>query len=178
MKILVGLGNPTAKYAHTRHNVGWLLLDEIQKQFGLEEWRQQSQFRAQIAAAHIGAHKVFLVKPQTFMNLSGESISLIRKFYRLDPSDVIALYDDVALLWGQLRFRAQGSAGGHNGVKSLIQHLGTQQFPRYKVGIKDPALMAHRDLAAYVLGKLTPAEEQHLTQLAPQVLQKIKQDLL
>jgi PTH1 family peptidyl-tRNA hydrolase len=136
VKIIVGLGNPGKKYEDTRHNVGFMAIDKISDTRRIPV--QQNKFRALIGEGRIEGERVLLVKPQTYMNLSGESIAEILRFYKLTPEDILVIYDDLDLPLGQVRLREKGSAGGHNGIKSLIQHLGTQEFKRIRIGIDRP----------------------------------------
>jgi PTH1 family peptidyl-tRNA hydrolase len=133
MIVIVGLGNPGKKYEHTRHNVGFDVIDELSSRHGISV--DKKQHKALTGKGIIGGYPVLLVKPQTYMNLSGESVGEIANYYRIEPEDVYVIFDDVSLDVGQLRIRKKGSAGGHNGIKSLIAHLGTTEFPRIKVGV-------------------------------------------
>lgn len=149
MKVIVGLGNPTDQYKGTRHNVGYMAIDRIAEANRINI--NQHKFKAMVGSGIIGGSKVLLVKPLTYMNLSGESIRPIMDFYKLDLSDILVIYDDISLEPGVLRLRTKGSAGGHNGMKNIISHLGTQEFVRVRVGIgKKPDRM---DLADYVLSR-------------------------
>ena len=144
--LVVFLGNPGLKYQNTRHNAGFLTADVVEKDCGVRIDRLR--FHALTAQAELGGQKVLLMKPQTYMNSSGESIRAAADYYKVDPEDILIVYDDISLAPGQLRIRAKGSAGGHNGIKSIIAHLGTQEFPRVKVGVGEkPSRM---DLADYV----------------------------
>lgn len=156
MYIIVGLGNPTSRYAGTRHNVGFEVIECLEKKYGIDV--NTKKHKAMIGKGIIGTQKVLLVKPQTFMNLSGESVREIMDYYKAKESDLIVIYDDISLAVGQLRIRAKGSAGGHNGIKSIIQHIGTQEFWRIKVGVGEKP--AHRDLADYVLGRFQGEEKE------------------
>lgn len=147
MKVIIGLGNPGKKYEETRHNVGFMTIDKISKEWGIPV--QQAKFRALVGEGRIDFEKVLLVKPQTYMNLSGESVVEILHFYKLTEEDIVVIYDDLDLPLGQLRLREKGSAGGHNGIKSIIQHLGTQEFKRIKIGIDRP--LPGRSVSDYVL---------------------------
>ncbi len=155
MYIIAGLGNPGLKYAHTRHNAGFESLERLADRYRID--LETRKFRAYCGTGVIEGQKALLLKPQTYMNLSGESIRAACDFYKIDPeSELIVLYDDVSLEPGQLRVRKKGSAGGHNGIKSIIQHLGTQVFLRVKIGVgeKPPGY----DLADYVLGHFSREE--------------------
>ena len=134
MKIIAGLGNPTREYEHTRHNIGFDVVDRLAKQYNISI--TEKKHKGLCGKGLIEGERVLLLKPQTFMNLSGESIQAAVDFYKLDPEeDVIVIYDDIALDAGRIRVRGKGSAGGHNGMKNIIAHLGTQVFPRVRVGV-------------------------------------------
>lgn len=155
MKLVVGLGNPGSEYRDTRHNVGFLVADELARR-----WRVPDAWREKFAALYIktmvGDEAVVLAKPLTFMNLSGQAVAALAGFYQIDPVDVLVVTDDVALPLGRLRARPEGGAGGHNGLKSIIQHLGTQAFPRVRVGVGRGD--DRRDLSDHVLGRFEPDE--------------------
>lgn len=149
MFIIAGLGNPTKEYEHTRHNVGFDTIDCIADQYGISI--NEKKHKALVGKGMIEGQKVILLKPQTFMNLSGESIRAALDFYKIDEKDeLIVIYDDISLPPGQLRIRKKGSAGGHNGIKNIIAHLGHDTFMRIKVGVGEKP--AGYDLADYVLG--------------------------
>ena len=154
--IIVGLGNPGPEYSKTRHNAGFLTVDYIAKKCGASIDRLK--FKSLCGSADIGGKKVLLMKPQTFMNLSGESIAAICNFYKIDTEEeLIIIYDDISLDVGRLRLRAKGSAGGHNGIKSIINLIGSEKFKRIKTGVGDKP--ANWDLADYVLGHFSPSEQ-------------------
>ncbi len=132
MYIIVGLGNPGKQYEHTRHNVGFEVIDILADRIGI--CIEEKKHKALCGRGILEGQKVVLVKPQTFMNLSGESVRAIFDFYKVESKDIIIVYDDVSLEPGQLRIRGKGSAGGHNGIKNIIAHLGTQEFPRVTKG--------------------------------------------
>lgn len=156
MKLVVGLGNPGNEYADTRHNVGWLVLDKVAAEIGAAELRLDKKFRADIGEGRYAGDKVLLVKPQTYMNLSGESVGALMRFHKLTPKDVLVVYDDLAIPIATVRVRPDGSAGGHNGIKSLIQHFSTMVFDRVRVGVgpQPPGVKSE----VFVLGKWAPGE--------------------
>lgn len=155
MKIIAGLGNPTKEYEGTRHNIGFSVIDKLADKYNIS--MNEKKHKAICGKGMIEGEKVILLKPQTYMNLSGESVADAVNFYKVDPEeDVIIIYDDIDLDVGKLRIRAKGSAGGHNGMKNIIAHLGTQVFPRIRVGVG--AKPKDWDLADYVLGRF-PKEE-------------------
>ena len=155
MFIIAGLGNPTKQYEGTRHNVGFEVIDRISKKYNIK--KKKKKHRALIGKGIIQGQKVILAKPQTYMNLSGESVRSLLDYYKVDEEhELIVIYDDISLDVGQLRIRAKGSAGGHNGMKNIIAHLGSQVFPRIKVGVGEKP--AKYDLADYVLGHFSKGE--------------------
>lgn len=155
MYIIAGLGNPGKEYENTRHNMGFKVIDQIAQKYNIDVKERKS--RAFVGSGYIEGHKVLLVKPQTFMNNSGESIAPIVNFYKIDVNDeLIVIYDDITLEPGNLRVRKKGSAGGHNGMKSIIAHLGTNEFIRIRTGIGEKP--QNRDLADYVLGRFQKNE--------------------
>lgn len=148
--LVVGLGNPGAKYESTRHNMGFLVVDKLAQNEKLKF--NKLRFKAWTATWEVGGEKVLLMKPQTYMNLSGEAVGQAARFYKIPADHVLVISDDIALPAGKLRIRAGGSAGGHNGLKNIIQHLGTDRFPRIKVGVGSPQQAEH-DIADWVTGK-------------------------
>ena len=131
--LIVGLGNPGSRYWNTRHNVGYAALDALAKKLGVKVDRVK--FQGMVGQGRIGETKVVLLKPTTYMNLSGQSVAAAAKFYKIPPERVLVLFDDISLEPGRLRVRKEGSAGGHNGIKSIISSLGSQTFPRVKIGV-------------------------------------------
>ena len=156
MIIIAGLGNPTKEYEGTRHNVGFQVIDKIAEKYNIAVDAKKG--RAYVGKGIIEGQKVLLVKPQTYMNLSGESIRELVDYFKVDPKEeLLVIYDDISLDPGQLRIRAKGSAGGHNGIKSIIAHLGSE-FMRVKMGVGEKP--AHYDLADYVLGHFQKADRE------------------
>lgn len=159
MFIIAGLGNPSDKYEGTRHNIGFEVIDALSEKYDIPV--ETKKHRALIGKGMIAGQKVILAKPQTYMNLSGESIRSLADFYKIDVTEeLIVIFDDVSLDVGQIRIRAKGSAGGHNGVKNIIAHLGTQVFCRIKVGVGEKP--KGRDLADHVLGKIGKADREQV----------------
>lgn len=155
MYIIVGLGNPGREYAHTRHNVGFDTIDVLADTYRIDV--DNKKFKGLYGKGIIEGQRVVLVKPQTYMNLSGECVREVTDFFKVDEtSELIVIYDDISLEPGQLRVRKKGSAGGHNGIKNIISHLGTQEFLRVKVGVGEKP--KGYDLADYVLGHFSKEE--------------------
>jgi PTH1 family peptidyl-tRNA hydrolase len=148
MKLIVGLGNPGSQYEQTRHNVGFRVVDRLAEQ---QKWTWERRGRAMLANGNLGSEKVVLIKPLTFMNNSGEAVSELVRWYKVQPEDVLIVYDELDLPLGKVRLRSNGSAGGHNGLNSIIHHLHTNQFPRLRVGIGRPT-NTRMDTVDYVLG--------------------------
>ena len=159
MFIIAGLGNPDRQHEGTRHNAGFDVIDRIAEKYNIAV--DTKRHRAYIGKGIIEGQKVILAKPQTYMNLSGESIRSLVDYYKVDEeTELLVVYDDISLDVGQLRIRAKGSAGGHNGIKNIIAHLGTQVFPRIKVGVGEKP--KGYDLADYVLGHFSKAEKERM----------------
>lgn len=153
MKMIVGLGNVGSRYDGTRHNTGFMVIDKLAQRNQITISKEKDE--ALIGQGMIGDTKVLLVKPLTFMNESGRAVRPLMDFYKIDPDDLMIIQDDLDMEVGRVRLRAKGSAGGHNGIKSIIQHVGTQTFKRVKVGIGRPEIMTIVD---WVLGRFTPTE--------------------
>ena len=178
MYIIAGLGNPEDRYKGTRHNVGFDVIDYLSEKYNISV--DTKKHRAYIGKGVIEGQKVLLVKPQTYMNLSGESIGSILEYYKIDPEEeLLVIYDDISLDVGQLRIRKKGSAGGHNGIKNIIAHLGTSVFPRIKIGVGEKP--KGYDLADYVLGHFSKGEralmEEGYSQAADAVKQIVSDDI-
>ena len=148
--LVVGLGNPGAKYEHTRHNMGFLTVDLLAEQAGVK--LNKVKFKSAYNILSFAGCKCLVMKPQTYMNLSGESVGEAARFYKIPADHVVVISDDISLPVGKLRVRTGGSAGGHNGLKNIIQHLGTDQFPRIKVGVGAPG-QAGYDVVDWVIGR-------------------------
>ncbi|HCF52925.1 MAG TPA: aminoacyl-tRNA hydrolase [Bacillus sp. (in: Bacteria)] len=154
MKLIVGLGNPGREYELTRHNIGFMAIDELAKRWNIS--LNEQKFKGVFGAGFVNGEKVILLKPLTYMNLSGESIRPLMDYYKIDVEDFVVMYDDLDIPVGKLRLRMKGSAGGHNGVKSTILHLGTQEFQRIRMGIDRPK--NGMKVVDYVLGRFTSEE--------------------
>lgn len=169
--LVVGLGNPGSKYESTRHNMGFLAVDKLaeQEKFTFNKLR----FKAWTATVTLCGQKVLVMKPQTYMNLSGESVGEAARFFKVPADHVIVISDDVSIGLGKLRIRPSGSAGGHNGLKNIIQHLGTDQFPRIKVGVGSPQHADH-DMVDWVIGKVAGDEAKVLLTTLERAAEAVK----
>ena len=165
--MLVCLGNPGKQYENTRHNIGFMTADALEKKSGVKI--NKLRFRALTGEMELGGERVLVLKPQTYMNLSGEAVKLAGSFYKIPPERVLVISDDVSLPLGKLRIRGNGSAGGHNGLKNIIAHLGTDQFPRIKVGVGAPAHPEH-EMVDWVIGNFTPAEKKVVEEAVAKVM--------
>ena len=157
--LIVGLGNPGQKYEHTRHNMGFLTVDLLAEKQGVK--LNKVKFKSAFNIMHFAGCKCLVMKPQTYMNLSGEAVREAAQFYKVPADHVLVIYDDVSLPVGKLRVRPTGSAGGHNGIKNIIAHLGTQDFPRVKIGTGAPA-GGGADMIDWVIGEPSKAEKKVL----------------
>ncbi|MCA0972714.1 aminoacyl-tRNA hydrolase [Halobacillus litoralis] len=159
MKCIVGLGNPGKKYDKTRHNIGFMVLDELAAQ---NHWSvSQTKFRGLYTTEHVDGEKILLLKPQTYMNLSGESVRAFMDYYDIEVDDLLVVYDDLDLPPGKIRLRKKGGHGGHNGIRNIIDQLGTKEFKRLRMGIGRPA--APVTVVDYVLGEFPKSEQQDVT---------------
>lgn len=166
--LIVGLGNPGAEYQLTRHNLGFMCADNfVSSSDGFDPWTVKKDLKCQLAQGRMGQSRVFVIKPTTFMNLSGEAVQAVQSFYKIAPENIVVLHDELDLNWGQIRTRQSGSAAGHNGLKSIIQYLG-ENFGRVRIGIgpKKPAAI---DGADFVLQKLSDREQADLPGLYREV---------
>ncbi|EAW38681.1 aminoacyl-tRNA hydrolase [Lyngbya sp. PCC 8106] len=179
-QLIVGLGNPESKYDRTRHNIGFAAIDILAEnwQISLSENRKfQGRFGEGISR---GRDQIRLLKPLTYMNRSGQAIQAVVNWYKIPPESVLVIYDDMDLPLGRLRLRLSGSAGGHNGMKSTISHLGTQNFPRLRIGIdkpKDPASSQTGETISHVLGKFSPSETQAMDKVLKLVVEAVELSL-
>ncbi len=169
--LIVGLGNPGADYAKTRHNAGFLLVEKLAAQWKMD-WANERKFAARMAKAERNGKRVLLCEPQTFMNLSGETVGAVMDFYQLPVSQLIVAVDDADLPFGEIRLRPSGSSGGHHGLESIEQHLGSREFARLRIGIgrKDSS----RQIANYVLGKFDSSENELLEKVLRRAVEQIE----
>ncbi len=161
MKLIVGLGNPGKKYADTRHNIGFKVIERAAEKFSIS--LNERKFKAEYGVGLVQGEKVLLCKPQTYMNLSGEAVRPLLDYYKIEMDQLLVIYDDLDLPPGKLRLRQKGGAGGHNGMKSIIDHVGSEQFKRIRFGIGRPS---HPDMQVvdYVLGRFQPEERAIISQ--------------
>lgn len=159
MFLIIGLGNPGREYDGTRHNIGFEAIDYLSRKYNIDI--NKSKFKGVFGEGFIGGQKVILLKPTTYMNLSGESVREVINFYKIDNNNIIVIYDDISLEIGKLRIREKGSAGGHNGIKSIIANMGTDVFPRIKIGVGQPK----GDLVSHVLGRFNKEEAEDLKEV-------------
>ncbi len=173
--IIVGLGNPGIQYARTRHNAGFICIDAIAEKYSARIDR--AKYKALTSEAVISGKRVLLMKPQTFMNLSGEAVGEAARFYKIEPSHIIVLSDDISLDVGKLRVRRKGSAGGHNGLKSINEHIGSEEYPRLKIGVgKKPH--PEYDLADWVLSNFNDSDFESLLELRSAVAEGVEKIIL
>lgn len=168
MYLIVGLGNPGVQYEKTRHNVGFEVIDLIASKYKISVSR--IKFKGAYGEGIINGEKVILLKPQTYMNCSGESVGELSKFYKIPKENIIIIYDDMSLDIGRIRIRAKGSAGGHNGIKNIIAHLSTEEFPRIKIGVGQPK----GDWVNHVLGNFSKVEQEKLQKTYEAVIDTVE----
>jgi peptidyl-tRNA hydrolase, PTH1 family len=169
-RMIVGLGNPGDQYEKTRHNAGWLAITTLAAKHGMK-FRRQSELSAKIAQGMMGDEKVFLVLPLTYMNSSGEAVRLCSNYFRILLENLLIVCDDIALPFGELRLRKEGSSGGHNGLKSIESHLGTQLYARLRIGVGD---RLQGDLADHVLGHFSSEEEEKFPTIIDEAVEIIE----
>lgn len=160
MKILVGLGNPGAQYRFTRHNIGFRIIDRFALQITGSKIKWKKKFLAQILDYTYNAQDLILVKPQTYMNLSGRAVKEITDYYHINNSQLLIIHDDFYLPLGRIRIRKKGSAGGHHGLESIISSLKSEEIPRMRIGIRNDSQLEHLDYSDFVLSHFLPEEEQ------------------
>jgi peptidyl-tRNA hydrolase, PTH1 family len=170
MKLIIGLGNPEKKYENNRHNIGWKIIDTLHSSLEAPDWKDSEKFHSHISQKD----HIILVKPTTFMNLSGKSVASLLNFYKLDPeNDILIVYDDKDMLFGKLRLKTDSGSGGHNGIKSIIDSIGTQNFQRLKFGVGQEDQKIPTD--AFVLQDFSADEEQQLPTLIDKAVSAIKE---
>jgi len=179
LKIVVGLGNPGLRYEFTRHNIGFRIVDSLARDMGTE-FKKVKSYYSLISRGTINNHKVMLVKPQTFMNLSGRAVSKVVSYYQIPHQDLLIVYDDLNLELGQIRIRKKGSAGGHKGMESIMQYLNSEDIPRLRIGIGNPSVNFNFDCVSYVLSNFNNNDERDkikkVIQLSTEAVKMIIED--
>ncbi len=171
ISLIVGLGNVGAEYKETRHNVGFMAVDALKKEKGFPAWQKKAKFKTQITEEFIGGKKVILAKPSTFMNLSGEAVRALKDFYKLKNSDITIIHDELDIPFGTVKEKTSGGSAGHNGLKSIISHIG-EDFHRIRIGIKNDQL-EKMDPADFVLARFSKSEEKDLKQVIKAATEKL-----
>ena len=175
---MIGLGNPGSKYEFTRHNIGFRIVDSLARDMGIE-FNKVKSYYSLISRGMINNHKVMLVKPQTFMNLSGRAVNRVVSYYKIPFQDLLIVYDDLNLELGQVRIRKKGSSGGHKGIESIMQYLNSEDIPRLRIGIGNPSVNYNFDCASYVLSNFNNDEEDKIAeviQLSTEAIKTIIED--
>ena len=175
---MVGLGNPGSKYEFTRHNIGFRIVDSLARDIEIE-FKKVKSYYSLISRGMINNHKVMLVKPQTFMNLSGRAVSKVVSYYKIPLQDLLIVYDDLNLELGQVRIRKKGSAGGHNGIESIMQYLNSEDIPRLRIGIGNPSVNFNFDCVSYVLSNFNGDEKEKIKetiQLSTEAIKTVIED--
>ncbi len=174
MKIIVGLGNPGKQYLHTRHNVGFQLADYLQSAWQFGDWHKDKNFHADVSEGNLGTEKVWIVKPNTFMNESGQSVGALAHYFKLAPMDIIVIHDDIDLTFGRYKVQHDVSSAGHNGIKSIIEKLGNQMFHRIRIGVAKEDKDKQGDTADFVLSNFSLMEKLKLKTLRDSIKDEIE----
>jgi PTH1 family peptidyl-tRNA hydrolase len=180
MKLVVGLGNPGKQYEKTRHNVGFMIMDALQetlREYDISEWQLSKKFNAEISGCTVKGEKIILAKPMTFMNASGQSVQLVASFYKISARDIVVAHDDKDIPIGTVKVQTDRGAGGHNGIQSIIDHIGTKQFTRVRAGIASQHKKKMQDTAKFVLGKFGLFEKKLLDQTIQQSVDELSRML-
>ncbi|HHH48386.1 MAG TPA: aminoacyl-tRNA hydrolase [Gammaproteobacteria bacterium] len=174
VQLIVGLGNPGPKYAQTRHNVGFLFVEELARSQGAT-FRPEAKFHGEVCKLHLGDHELWLLKPMTFMNRSGQAVAALARFYKIPPEAILVVHDELDIPAGQLRLKLGGGHGGHNGLRDIISQLGSREFLRLRIGIDHPG--AAREVTNYVLGKASPDDRLSIEAAIDEALRSLPQIL-
>ncbi len=177
MKLIVGLGNPGKKYENTRHNVGFIVIDKFYQNNGFSEWKGSKRFKAKFCKAKGVTEQIILAKPETFMNKSGQAVRSLAAFYKIKPHDIWVLHDEIDLPTGKLRISQNASAGGHNGIKSIIEELGTSEFVRFRIGVAGQ-MRVKISAEKYVLQKFSKEEKAQIDEFLKFAVQAINTALI
>ncbi len=170
---MIGLGNPGSKYEFTRHNIGFRIIDSLARDMGIE-FNKVKSYYSLISRGMINNYKVMLVKPQTFMNLSGRAVNRVVSYYKIPLQDLLIVYDDLNLEFGQVRIRKKGSSGGHKGIESIMQYLNSEDIPRLRIGVGNPSLNYNFDCVSYVLSNFNNDEEDKIAEVIQLSTEAIK----
>lgn len=170
MKLIIGLGNPGKKYLFTRHNLGFMFLDFLQKAWSFPEFRESQKFEAQLSKKN----EIILIKPKTFMNLSGKTVGALLAFYKITPEDILVIHDDIDIEVGKYKLVSDSSSAGHNGIKDIIEKLGTQEFERVRVGVKNEQLRNPLEPADFVLQNFSEEELEEIQKLFPEIRKELE----
>ncbi|MFH1946594.1 MAG: aminoacyl-tRNA hydrolase [Candidatus Magasanikbacteria bacterium] len=174
MKLIIGLGNPGKNYIKTRHNVGFMILDALREKLDSSDWSLSKKFNAETSGCVVKGEKIILAKPMTFMNASGQAVQLITHFYKFAPVDIIVVHDDKDLKLGDVRVQEDRGAAGHNGVQSIIDHIGTQKFTRIRIGVASENEKKMRDTAKFVLNKFGYFEKKKVEEVINRSVEEIE----
>ena len=174
VQLIVGLGNPGSRYERTRHNVGFVFVDEVARSKGAS-WKMENKFHGEVCKFSVAGMDVWLLKPNTFMNLSGKAVAALARFYKISVESVLVVHDELDIPPGQVRLKQGGGHGGHNGLRDIIAQLGSRDFYRLRLGIGHPG--ESRDVSDYVLGKASPDEQQHIDSAIDEALRTLPQVL-
>ncbi|MBU0661156.1 aminoacyl-tRNA hydrolase [Patescibacteria group bacterium] len=181
MRLIVGLGNPGKSYEKTRHNVGFMILDALHHDLAahnINNWELSKKFNAQIAGCSIAGEKIILIKPMTFMNRSGESVGLIAQYYKIIPEEIVVIQDDKDIPLGEYKVQTDRGHAGHNGIKSIMQHIGTKNFTRFRVGVASSNTRKMHDMSKFVLGNFGLFEKRTLDSVSQSIRDHIFKDFL
>lgn len=172
VQLIVGLGNPGPKYEQTRHNVGFVFVDELARSKGAS-WKLENKFHGEVCKLSLAGNEVWLLKPNTYMNLSGKAVAALARFYKIAPESILVVHDELDIPPGQLRLKQGGGHGGHNGLRDIVAQMGSREFLRLRVGIGHPG--DSRDVTNYVLGKASPEDQKHIDNAIDEAMRTLPQ---
>jgi PTH1 family peptidyl-tRNA hydrolase len=172
VQLIVGLGNPGPKYEQTRHNVGFVFVDELARSKGAS-WKLENKFHGEVCKLSLAGNEVWLLKPNTYMNLSGKAVAALARFYKIAPESILVVHDELDIPPGQLRLKQGGGHGGHNGLRDIVAQMGSREFLRLRVGIGHPG--DSRDVTNYVLGKASPEDQKHIDNAIEEAMRTLPQ---
>ena len=172
VQLIVGLGNPGPKYEQTRHNVGFVFVDELARSKGAS-WKLENKFHGEVCKLSLAGNEVWLLKPNTYMNLSGKAVAALARFYKIAPESILVVHDELDIPPGQLRLKQGGGHGGHNGLRDIVAQMGSREFLRLRVGIGHPG--DSRDVTNYALGKASPEDQKHIDNAIEEAMRTLPQ---